>query len=413
MRTRSVLSRWLPRPRAHALFAAFVLGLGLLACALQSRTSVQPHQWWRERGPVVPHDTFPADCSLCHTSERWRTLRADFVFDHAKETGVALVGAHEKAECLRCHNDRGPVQAFAARGCAGCHEDAHRGQLGSDCKTCHDETNWRANEQIAAHNRTRFPLIGAHAAAACWRCHPSAQVGSFARADTSCVACHARDLARATNPSHAAQGWVDSCERCHIPTSWTGAGFNHASWPLTGQHKLASCTQCHSGGVFAGTPTQCVDCHLADYNGAQNPNHAALGISTTCQQCHSTNTWLGAQFDHTGIVNNCVSCHLADYNATSAPNHTAAGFPTSCEGCHTSTSNWNQAQFNHAFPINSGRHAGFACNECHLTPSNYQQFSCTHCHAHNQSEMDDEHDDVGGYVWQSSACYTCHPQGQK
>lgn len=413
MRSIQQLLQMRTRSQAHAASLGLLVALAIISCAIQPRKSVLTHQWWRERGPVVPHDTFPADCSLCHTSEGWRTLRADFAFDHEKETGVALVGAHEAAECLRCHNDRGPVQVFAAKGCAGCHEDVHRAQLGNDCKACHDETNWRPNEQIAAHNRTRFPLVGAHVAAACWRCHPGAQVGNFARADTSCVACHTQDLASAQSPNHIAQGWVDSCERCHIPTSWTGAGFNHSTWPLTGQHKTTSCSQCHTGGVFAGTPTMCVDCHLADYNGAQNPNHVALGISTNCSQCHSTNGWQGALFNHTGITSNCVQCHLADYNATTSPNHTAAGFPATCEACHTSTTNWNQATFAHAFPINSGKHNNFACGQCHLNPNNFQQFSCTHCHDHSQREMDDEHDDVPGYVWQSSACYSCHPNGQK
>ena len=32
---------------------------------------------------------------------------------------VALRGAHAQAGCLLCHNDRGPVQQFAARGCGG------------------------------------------------------------------------------------------------------------------------------------------------------------------------------------------------------------------------------------------------------------------------------------------------------
>jgi hypothetical protein len=27
--------------------------------------------------------------------------------------------------------------------------------------------------------------------------------------------------------------------------------------------------------------------------------------------------------------------------------------------------------------------------------------------------MDDEHDDVGGYVYESTACYTCHPDGEE
>ncbi len=400
-------------PRHWSALAAFLL-LFALSCVVAARRTGGPQTWWDKRGPVVPHESFPADCSLCHEGEGWRSIRADFVYDHERETGVKLEGAHTSAECLRCHNDRGPVALFAARGCGGCHENVHRGQLGDNCESCHTQSDWRPNEVIAAHNRTRFPLAGAHAVAACWRCHPGAQTGNFARADTTCVACHSADLARAQNPDHAAQGWVDSCERCHLPTQWSGGGFTHNTWPLVGQHAGADCAQCHVGGVFAGTPSQCVDCHLADYQGATQPNHVTFGFPTSCEQCHTPIGWNVANFSHAGINSGCVQCHLSDYQSTNDPNHVLAGFGQTCEQCHTSTNNWNVVNFPHPqFPITSGDHNGFSCSQCHLQPNNFQSFSCTHCHDHRQSEMDDEHDDVPGYVWQSAACYQCHPDGQE
>jgi hypothetical protein len=403
-----------PPTRRHWASLAAVLVLFALSCAVASQRSGAPHSWWSERGPVVPHESFPADCSLCHEGEGWRSIRKDFVFDHEAQTGVKLDGAHRSAECLRCHNDRGPVALFAARGCAGCHENVHRGQLGDNCESCHTQVNWRPNEAIAAHNRTRFPLVGAHAVAGCWRCHPGAQSGNFARADTSCVACHAKDLARAANPDHVAQGWVDACEQCHLPTQWSGRGFTHTTWPLVGRHQDANCVQCHQGGVFAGTPTQCVDCHLADYQNANEPDHVAFGFSTQCEQCHTPAGWELANFRHTGINSGCVQCHLSDYQTATNPNHITAGFGQTCEQCHTSTNNWDSVNFPHPqFPITNGDHAGLSCQECHTTPNNYQLFSCTHCHEHRQSEMDNEHDDVNGYVWQSAACYQCHPNGKK
>src|SRR5690606_5304018 len=157
---------------------------------------VPRQQWQKERGPVVPHDTFPRDCSLCHEGSSWHAIRDDFQFDHAKEAGLALVGAHDAAECLRCHNDRGPVEVYAQRGCIGCHEDVHQGYLGATCIDCHDEAaiDWRPKAAIAEHATTRFPLVGAHASTACWACHPGAQVGNFANTTTNCVDCHAKDL---------------------------------------------------------------------------------------------------------------------------------------------------------------------------------------------------------------------------
>jgi hypothetical protein len=191
------------------------------ACLTQDLGRGPQHGWWDGLGPVMPHDTFPADCQLCHEGQDWQSLRDDFSFDHYRETGVRLDGAHEEARCLRCHNDRGPVASFMAQGCAGCHEDVHFGKLGSRCSDCHDQNTWWAHGQVEKHNQTRFPLIGVHAVTSCRRCHFGAEVGNFLPTDTECLTCHGDDLARTTN--HAGLGWVDRCDRCHIPTSWNQA----------------------------------------------------------------------------------------------------------------------------------------------------------------------------------------------
>ena len=200
-------------------FASFVL-----ACATtQSPRAVDLHGWWQGLGPVVPHDSFPTDCGLCHVGGDWIELREDFTFDHALETGVPLEGAHDQAQCLLCHNDRGHVSVFTERGCMGCHEDVHVGTLGTSCETCHVEDNWFPVGQIERHSKTRFPLVGAHAATSCYACHPGAQVGRFLPQDTACVSCHVGDLEQAINPPHVLLGWVDTCNRCHMPTTWQQA----------------------------------------------------------------------------------------------------------------------------------------------------------------------------------------------
>ncbi len=207
-------------PLALGLFFLFV------ACVTRGSEPLEQNLWWEARGPVVPHETFPADCKLCHLGETWNSLTPDFEFDHEAETGVPLNGAHEQAKCLRCHNDRGPVETFAVQGCAGCHEDLHVGTLGTNCEDCHTEQTWRPVGQIALHNQTRFPLTGIHAATSCRRCHPGAEVGRFLPQDIECLTCHQEDLARANNPNHAALGWIDRCDRCHMPTDWNQAELN-------------------------------------------------------------------------------------------------------------------------------------------------------------------------------------------
>lgn len=546
--------------------------------AIACTSLVQKQDWSDRNGPVVPHASFPADCRLCHVGNGWSEIREDFEFDHAAETGVELTGAHARAACLRCHNDRGDVATFAARGCVGCHIDPHRGQLGTECQTCHNEQTWQPFEQIAMHDRTRMPLMGAHVAVACFRCHPGAEVGNFAGASPECLTCHSADLARALTPNHVANGWVDDCQRCHRPFSWkpaqfdhpssfpltlghsgrfcsechqpnvfsglspdcsschlgdaqavrdpnhaaagfsldctechstvawghtsfahpnsfqisgahvgltcaechvgnvyaglgsncidchdedyrdtsspdhqasgfptdctqchstftwsSAAGFSHTAFPLTGSHMGVSCNECHVGNVYQGLPSNCIDCHDDDYRGTSNPDHQASAFPTDCTQCHSTVTWSGAGFSHTtfpltgshagvtcnachvgnvyqGLPSNCVDCHQAEYNATTNPPHAMQGFGTDCDTCHGTTT-WQGAVFNHTFDIDSGDHAGFSCTDCHTTPGMPTAFSCTHCHDHRQSEMDDEHEDVGGYLWSSPSCFTCHPTG--
>ena len=205
--------------------AAIVLAVLVIlgACLSESPEAVKQHLWWSGLGPVMPHETFPGDCSLCHVGNAWQGLREDFQFDHEKETGVPLNGAHANATCLLCHNDRGPVAVFASQGCAGCHEDVHYGRLGNDCTRCHQERTWQPVGQVELHYQTRFPLVGVHASTSCHRCHPGAEVGQFVPTDTECVTCHQNDLARAVNPNHVRLGWVDRCDRCHLPRTWNQA----------------------------------------------------------------------------------------------------------------------------------------------------------------------------------------------
>lgn len=387
--------------------------------------------WDPNMGPVIPHDTFPADCSICHMSGSWDNLRDDFQYDHEAETGVPLHGAHANAPCLLCHNDRGPVANFADRGCAGCHVDIHRDDLGHACEACHNEMTWRPIEMIADHNRTRFPLVGAHAATACRACHPGGPVGNFAGADPTCTSCHTSAVAQSID--HLAFGWVDRCDRCHRPLAWKPAAFieHPSSFPLIGSHAGVNCDSCHHPGTFSGLSTACEACHSSA--GVERIDHVSQGWVDNCDRCHSIFAWRPAVFGphpasfplthghgnlectacHSpntfqGLSTRCAACHLDDYQGTSEPDHQSAGFSTQCELCHDTTS-WGDGDFDHDFPL-SGPH-NEACNECHQVPGDMTIFSCTHCHAHRQSKMDDEHDDVGGYVWESTACYSCHPDG--
>ncbi|MFT4541877.1 MAG: hypothetical protein ACI841_002238 [Planctomycetota bacterium] len=212
-------------PRPLALTIGFFLCMAITACLARQQHSAVKHGWWQGLGPVLPHDSFPADCGLCHLEGSWQELRLDFEYNHQLETGVELRGVHTEAQCLRCHNDRGPVDMFAERGCMGCHEDIHQGTLGADCASCHGEHDWRPKGQVARHFQTRFPLIGVHATTDCRRCHLGAEVGRFVPTDTECASCHQQDLVNANDPNHVGLGYIDRCDRCHTPTNWNHVSF--------------------------------------------------------------------------------------------------------------------------------------------------------------------------------------------
>jgi hypothetical protein len=382
---------------------------------------------------------FPRTCEDCHTTASWRPAK----FDHS--SAFPLTGAHTRTPCALCHV--GGRYKGTPKECNACHQQDYAkttnpnhqaGGFSTRCQDCHNTGAWRpANFD---HNKTRFPLTGAHERTDCARCHAN---GRYTGTPTVCNSCHQPDYARTTNPNHQAGGFPTSCESCHSTNAWRPASVDHSKtrFPLTGAHTRVDCASCHAGGRYTGTPTSCNACHQQDYARTTNPNHQSSGFPTTCESCHTTSAWRPANFDHAktrfpltgahtrvacatchpggryaGTSTACSSCHQKDYAGTSNPNHQAAAFPTTCETCHT-TSAWRPATFDHDgpyFPIYSGKHRGkwSSCSDCHTSPSNYKAFECILCHEHsNRSEVDSKHRGVSGYAYQSAACYRCHSRG--
>jgi hypothetical protein len=362
-------------------------------------------------------------------------------------TAFRLEGRHLTVACTSCHLNE--QYAGTPTTCYACHwvrrkDDRYQTRLGAQCEQCHRPVAWSAVNWNHS-GMTGVALNASHRTISCVSCHRD---GQFTPGAVLCASCHRKDFDATRSPNHAAAGFPLVCEGCHRPgdSTWRtsgGAGFNHnAFFPLQGVHATVSCDSCHRSGVFRGTTRACVGCHQTAYNATQNPNHAAAGFPTTCENCHraTDSGWRtsgGAGFNHNaffplqgvhatiscdschrnsvfrGTTRTCVGCHQAAYNATRNPNHAAAGFPTSCESCHRATdSTFTQGRFSHpAFPL-SGPH-NRRCNECHTTPNAFSQFSCTTCHS--RSDMDHEHRDrdARGYQYQSRACYSCHPDGRK
>jgi hypothetical protein len=374
---------------------------------------------------------FPQDCTLCHTTAQWMGAK----FDHSK-TKFPLTGAHTSVACAQCHVNGQfagtPVQ------CAGCHLKDFQGTnnpnhisagFPQDCTLCHTTTQWMGAK--FDHSKTPFPLTGAHTVVACAQCHVN---GRFAGTPVQCVGCHLKDFQGTNNPNHVSAGFPQDCTLCHTTAQWMGAKFDHSKtpFPLTGAHTSVACAQCHVNGRFAGTPVQCVGCHLKDFQGTNNPNHVSAGFPQDCTLCHTTAQWMGAKFDHsktrfpltgshtsvacaqchvngqyTGTTMQCVGCHLKDFQGTTNPNHVSAGFPQDCTLCHT-TAQWLGAKFDHAktpFPL-TGAHTNVPCAQCHVN----NQFAgtstdCASCHLKDFTGATSPNHVAAGFP---KTCGTCH-----
>jgi len=366
--------------------------------------------------PEFPHGDFEEDCSLCHGDEGWSPAVISPEFDHGAG-GFPLEGRHAELDCQDCHMDLDFTQMELS--CADCHDVPH-GKFDKDCRLCHSFEGFspaRIGPEFD-HADGGFPLKGSHAGAQCRHCHKTLE---FGLADPSCVTCH-MDV-------HRGELGTD-CERCHTPRNFidrTRMIREHSTtrFPLNGTHLSVDCEDCHVPGErgilqYVNTPWQCVDCHLEEYQSVEDPNHVEIGFPTDCQLCHSTQIWSGARFNHTLIPPDaeCRDCHLEDYLATTEPNHQEVNFPETCDLCHN-TRSWDQGEFEdhdaEYFPIYSGVHRGRwdACSDCHFDPSDYSEFTCFNCHNHNQERIDGIHEgEVDGYVYDSNACYACHPDGR-
>lgn len=213
------------------------------------------------------------DCVACHDG-------VDRFAEGFNHNGFAfkLDGKHANVTCDKCHSSAHALADFATapQDCFSCHQkqDPHMGQFGTDCGTCHKATGW--GDVTFDHNKSNFPLTGAHTKVACEKCHVN---GQFKGLNTACVACHAKPA------KHAGQFGTD-CAACHTTNAWTPAQFNgQHTFPLNhGKAGIVSCATCHPTNYSSYT---CYGCH--EHNEANiSSKHLEEGISNfqDCIKCH-------------------------------------------------------------------------------------------------------------------------------
>jgi Zn finger protein HypA/HybF involved in hydrogenase expression len=380
---------------------------------------------------------FSQDCTTCHNTTAWSPAS----FDH-NTTHFPLTGKHSTLTCQTCHVNGNYQLTFTD--CYQCHSadftgaatpNHVQGVFSHDCSTCHSTTVW--SPSTFDHSTTHFALTGAHAAVACQTCHVG---GNYQLTYTNCYQCHNTDFAAATNPNHVSGNFSHDCTTCHTNIAWSPATFDHSTthFQITGAHAAVACLSCHVNSNYQLVYTNCYQCHSSNFTGATNPNHVAGNFSQDCTTCHNTTAWSPATFDHTTTkfpltgahasgtcvschvngnyqltYSSCYQCHSADFAGTTNPNHTLANYPHDCTTCHTTTA-WSPSTFNHDsqyFKIYSGKHSGrwTLCADCHTVATDFTQFTCINCHEHNsQSNVTGEHQNVSGFTYTPTSCYSCH-----
>lgn len=339
-------------------------------------------------------DITAAECKQCHTDHKGRDhdivrLNRD-TFDHDL-TDFSLTGAHRAMKCAGCHRNE-ELFRDAPSACYSCHrdDDAHRGELGKDCKSCHDSARWTKVE--FDHDKTDFPLTGRHQRTACNGCHVTARYQDVA---TACVACHrVQDV-------HAGR-YGDRCDNCHRAEKWRAVVFDHGKteFALRGRHAKIACGVCHTRTLYKEKlGTRCIDCHASD--DAHKGNYGK-----ECRGCHGEEKWTRIAFDHDkdtdfdlsgahrqvtcrdchrgelydqDVDTRCVACHKKDDVHNNQEGER-------CERCHNDDDWGTDIVFDHdltGFPL-IGLHATTPCEECHLTAGfKDAETGCIACHQEN------------------------------
>ncbi|MGH7740459.1 MAG: hypothetical protein ACRENS_00390 [Candidatus Eiseniibacteriota bacterium] len=390
-----------------------------------------------------PHGKFKGDCGQCHGANGWKPAKISPSFNHAA-FGFPLTGAHSAAKCMACHSSLDFSQGKQL--CASCHQDPHRGEMGTDCARCHSARSFvDRSAMVRQHQSTRFPLTGSHAQIDCEGCHKPTAQGQmqFVGTKAECQNCHMDNYKSTTNPNHVQSGFPLDCASCHSTLTWSTKTFDHdkTAFPLTGAHRTTACQSCHGDGVYKGKTTDCYGCHKGDYDGTNNPVHSSAGFPTGCISCHNTTSWgasggTGGAFNHNtmttfalngahtsvacagchgdgvykGKSTACYSCHQTDYNGTTDPKHSSASatFVQACQGCHT-TAAWTGATFNHStattFPL-TGAHVALDCNQCH--GDNLYKGKSTLCYSCHQTDYAGTTTPAHQSAGFPTNCETCH-----
>jgi hypothetical protein len=341
------------------------------------------------------------DCTRCHGAITWKPAR----FDHAR-AAYKLEGKHAKVACLKCHPDqpspavepagaRAPavrLVAFARykplpfQQCADCHKkDPHQGRFGQACQSCHTAADWKevhgSAKEAVFHEKTRYPLRGAHVQVRCEACHLPAPGRKAVYRELPfgrCTDCHwdahLGQLGRLPAPSPApaaAPAGAKTCDRCHtvdafVPVRFELEDHQQLAYRLEGAHRVVACAGCHPRDprLEAKVPAAV----RARLEALKRPVKASLAL-----------------LDIPRAPKDCRACHRDPHGGQFQPRLDKEG----CAGCHA-VETFKRVRFDHErdsrFKL-EGKHARAACASCHppgdagVVRYRPLPITCAGCHA--------------------------------
>ncbi len=331
-----------------------------------------------------PHQgRFGSSCSDCHVETGWKRMKTRVKKSRLfhDRTRYPLRGEHRKVACRACHGpflgQKAIFRGLAFSRCKDCHDDAHLGQLSSDCVQCHTVNAFMpAQYGSEEHKKTRYPLEGAHEAVACTQCHPTEQnlkakkvskmrrrakrkrrrllvsrtVFKLPEVKGACETCH--------QDPHEAQfrhdGAEKACVVCHKTSSFRDLSFDHnvdSRFLLEGRHQDVACRACHFNnkrGVtrFRPLDVRCGSCHSDVHGGQFERTKKGAWSKRPCGSCHSVSGFRVLKFDHQDpkqtrfILSGrhqeleCGACHRLVSAGDGPKVRKYRGVPLRCEGCH-------------------------------------------------------------------------------
>ncbi len=376
----------------------------------------------------VHQKTLGDKCQSCHGNDSFKPA-VNFNHESAK---FQLTGAHKNVDCIKCHTKEKrngkDFQKFVGlefTNCTPCHKDVHEGKFGENCSKCHNENSFKVLNRNSSfnHDKTKFPLKGAHANVKCSDCHGSNLLSKpkFAK----CTNCH-KD---AHFGEFTANKILRDCKDCHSVesfkvTSFTMIDHNKLKFELTGAHLAVPCQSCHykddiKQWHFKNIGMNCIDCHK-NVHGFEI--REKFMKNNDCTSCHSTEDWKKISFNHdltnfklegkhqtvkckdchefktvidkiqfkfVSLKSNCETCHkdihFGQFNSEQD------GINPVCENCHGFDS-WKPVKFDHEKTVFSlkGAHEKLLCSSCHkkviengneFIKYKLRDFKCASCHS--------------------------------